>query len=94
MSNALGARVSHVGILNLLSTCVVSRVVLHVCRVWSIAVVLCCVTVQAGPEGVLTPELTRRMGISPKLFLKGLPDMCKRYGVQVGAGDTHSCSQG
>jgi hypothetical protein len=31
----------------------------------------------------LTPDLTRRMGISPKVFLKGLPDMCKKYGVQV-----------
>jgi hypothetical protein len=39
---------------------------------------------QSGQEGVLTPSLTRRMGISPKLFLKGLPDMCKKYGVKVG----------
>jgi hypothetical protein len=23
------------------------------------------------------------MGISPKLFLKGLPEMCKKYGVKV-----------
>lgn len=38
---------------------------------------------QAGPEGVLTPDLTCRMGIAPKVFLKGLPDMCRRYGVKV-----------
>jgi hypothetical protein len=38
---------------------------------------------QAGDEGVLTPHLARRLGITPKAFLRCLPELCRRYGVKV-----------
>lgn len=38
---------------------------------------------QAGPEGILTPDLSRRLGVAPKVLLKAVPDMCKRFGVRV-----------
>lgn len=38
---------------------------------------------QAGDEGVLTPELSKRLGVAPKLLLRAVPELCKKYGVKV-----------
>jgi hypothetical protein len=50
---------------------------------------------QAGEEGILTPELCRRLGVSPKVLFKALPELCKRFGVKVRSRtlrDSSSCA--
>lgn len=38
---------------------------------------------QAGPEGILTPELSKKLGSAPKVLLRSLPELCRKYGMKV-----------
>jgi hypothetical protein len=39
---------------------------------------------QAGAEGLLTPELCRLSGVPSKQLMRELPELAKRYGLRVG----------
>eukprot|EP00775_Hariotina_reticulata_P010957 gene10957-11111_t len=38
---------------------------------------------EAGEEGIVSPEISRILGLPSKLLQRGLPDLVKRYGLQV-----------